>query len=167
MDTARDAGQELSRGDRTRHTAHVSDNVGDGHTAHVAEGMAHVSGNTGSVNAGVGSIGRKDDAWKPRWSLVPWAQVGDIVKVLTNGAEKYNDNNWKKVSEPIDRYTSAMMRHITAWASGEETDKEWGLPHLAHAGCCLLFLMWFDKERKKASVLEIKPEGTADSPGIQ
>lgn len=92
------------------------------------------------------SGGVKGDGGKPRWSLLPWKQIGEIVKVLTKGAEKYNDDNWKKV-EP-ERYKSAMFRHLAAWADGEKNDPEWGLSHLAHAGCCLLYLMWFDMRIK-------------------
>jgi len=66
--------------------------------------------------------------------------------VLTYGSIKYEDNNWMHVNPPKDRYFSAMIRHITAWKGGERIDKESGLSHLAHAGCCLLFLMWFDNE---------------------
>ena len=40
----------------------------------------------------------------------------------------------------------ACHRHLQAWWSGERLDKESGLPHLAHAVCCLLFLMWGDDE---------------------
>lgn len=29
---------------------------------------------------------------------------------------------------------------------GQDSDS--GLPHLAHAVCCLLFLMWFDGDQK-------------------
>jgi len=90
--------------------------------------------------------GVKYDGEKPRWSLLPWREVNDIVKVLNHGATKYDDNNWQHVKPPKDRYFSAMHRHIYAWKTGEKIDPESGLPHLAHAGCCLLFLMWFDNE---------------------
>lgn len=88
--------------------------------------------------------GVKADAGKDRWSLLPWEQIGDVVRVLTYGAKKYPPNNWKKIVEWEDRYASAAMRHIASRLAGERRDPETGLPHLAHAVCCLLFMMWFD-----------------------
>ncbi len=38
-----------------------------------------------------------------------------------------------------------MCRHIFAWWGGEDKDPETGFSHLAHAGCCLLFLMEFQR----------------------
>lgn len=89
-------------------------------------------------------VGVKHDAGKPRWALLPWKQVEDVVAVLTYGSTKYADHNWMRVPSPRDRYLSAAMRHIAAWSEGERLDRETGLPHLAHAVCCLLFLAWFD-----------------------
>ena len=31
-----------------------------------------------------------------------------------------------------------------SWRDGEKNDLESGLHHLAHAGCCLLFMLWLD-----------------------
>jgi hypothetical protein len=87
-------------------------------------------------------LGKKFDNGKPRWSLLPWREVQQIVDVLTFGAEKYDVDNWKHVDNYVDRYSSALMRHLTAWFQGERRDRESGFSHLAHAGCCLLFLMW-------------------------
>jgi len=92
-------------------------------------------------------LGEKYDHGKPRYELLPWQQVTEIVNVLTVGAQKYQDNNWQHVV-PTSRYVGAMFRHITAWISGKRTDEESGLSHLAHAACCILFLMWFDDNRK-------------------
>jgi ribosomal protein L32 len=39
------------------------------------------------------------------------------------------------------RYFDAAQRHIWAWKAGEETDSETGASHLAHAICCLMFIM--------------------------
>ena len=36
------------------------------------------------------------------------------------------------------------MRHLIAWRKGELIDPESKLPHLAHAGCNLIFLNWQD-----------------------
>jgi len=96
-----------------------------------------------------GKGGAKGDFGKPRWSLLPWVETSEIVDILTFGAAKYNDDNWKNVKNMDDRYFSAMQRHMVAWQNGERFDKESGKSHLAHAGCCLLFLMWGDNNPKK------------------
>ena len=84
--------------------------------------------------------GRKHDTGKLRYDLLPPKTVEDVVKVLTLGAEKYAPDNWKYVRPFNDRYYAAAMRHIQAWRQGEDHDPETGLPHLAHALCCLVFL---------------------------
>lgn len=90
------------------------------------------------------SEGRKDDTGKPRWSLLPEGAVSNIVAVLEAGARKYSENNWQLVPDGKTRYYDAAMRHLEAWRNGELNDPETGLPHLAHAGCCLMFLGWLD-----------------------
>ena len=49
-----------------------------------------------------------------------------------------------KVENPKERYYDAAMRHLYAWFNGEPKDIETGESHLAHAICCLLFLLWFE-----------------------
>jgi hypothetical protein len=88
------------------------------------------------------SEGIKYDTSKPRWSLLPHGTMEEVVKVLEYGANKYSPDNWKKVPEMEVRYYDAAMRHIDAYWKGEYLDEESGQPHLAHAVCCLLFLMW-------------------------
>ena len=92
--------------------------------------------------------GMKFDAGKQRWTLLPWRQVEQMVEILTFGAIKYADNNWQKVENPKARYFDALQRHLIAWFEGEKTDPESGKSHLAHAGCNLLFLMWFDDQKE-------------------
>lgn len=91
------------------------------------------------------SEGVKYDSGKPRWGLLPYEELEDVVKVLTFGSQKYADDNWKKVPDAQNRYFDAAMRHLIAWKKGEREDQETGISHLAHATCCLLFLQWFDK----------------------
>lgn len=88
--------------------------------------------------------GTKHDAGKARWDLLPMAEVAQVVDVLTDGAVKYAPDNWMAVPTPRERYFAAAMRHISAWWTGERLDPESGRHHLAHAVCCLLFLMWHD-----------------------
>lgn len=94
--------------------------------------------------------GVKHDDGKLLWSLLPLRPVQEIVKVLMRGAKKYAPENWKHVPDARTRYFNATMRHITAWKMGEPLDAEWGLHHLAHAGCCILFLLWFELEKPDA-----------------
>jgi len=89
--------------------------------------------------------GVKADSGKLEWTLLPWKSLREIVEVLMYGNCKYpcpSNANWKKV-EP-DRYKKALMRHVVAWLDGEKVDEETGKSHLAHAGCCILFLLWFE-----------------------
>lgn len=90
-------------------------------------------------------LGRKDDSDKPRWDLLPWGPLSEVVGVLTYGAKKYAPDNWKHVSNPRSRYFSAALRHVVAWQTGELIDPESGHHHLAHAICCLLFCIWVDR----------------------
>ncbi len=85
--------------------------------------------------------GRKDDQSKNRFDLLPFAALEEIAKVLTFGARKYDDENWRKVPNLRRRYFGAFLRHATAWRLGELTDPETGCHHLAHAACCLLFIL--------------------------
>lgn len=88
--------------------------------------------------------GTKLDQTKPRWSLLPSGTIAQVIDVLEYGAKKYAVNNWVNVPDANARYYDAAMRHLDAWWNGEMNDEESGLPHLAHACCCVLFLLWFD-----------------------
>ncbi|ARF50020.1 dATP/dGTP diphosphohydrolase domain-containing protein [Pantoea stewartii] len=92
----------------------------------------------------------KHDAGKWRFSLLPLCAIRSVIEVLEFGAKKYAPDNWKTVPDARTRYFDATIRHVAAWWSGEKSDSESGLPHLAHAICCLLFLLWLDEERADA-----------------
>lgn len=89
--------------------------------------------------------GIKFDGGKDQWHLLPLNVLSDVVKVLMFGAKKYAPDNWKKV-QPKERYFDACIRHLSAWQSGEQADKETGISHLAHAICCLIFLLWKEQD---------------------
>ena len=88
------------------------------------------------------SQGMKFDKNKPDYSLLPFAAVDEVVKVLTYGAAKYDRFNWEKV-EAV-RYQAATMRHFSTHMQGEKIDPESGISHLAHAICSLLYLLDFE-----------------------
>lgn len=88
--------------------------------------------------------GRKDDTGKLRWSLLPLGALEETVRVLTKGAEHYAPWGWESVPQARDRYTDALLRHVVAWRNGQRNDPQWGLHHLAHATCDILFLLSLD-----------------------
>lgn len=85
--------------------------------------------------------GQKDDAGKLRYGLVPTKALRQIVEVLEFGARRYGEGNWMKVASGKRRYTEALLRHVYAWMDGERVDPDSGKSHLAHAGCCIVFLL--------------------------
>lgn len=90
----------------------------------------------------------KNDSGKLQWSLLPFKELEDVVRVLMLGAKKYTPDNWKKCDD-VTRYKDALMRHVISYVSGDETDEESQLSHLAHAVCNCLFLMYFDNTKKE------------------
>jgi len=81
---------------------------------------------------------------KTRFDLVPFGAIAEIADVLAYGAAKYEANNWARGTE-WGRYFAALCRHVFAWWRGEDRDPETGFSHLAHAGCCLVFLMEYQR----------------------
>jgi len=88
--------------------------------------------------------GTKFDTDKLDWTLIPWKELEETVKVLEFGANKYSRDNWKKVDS--SRYEKAAMRHLISYVTGEKVDPESGKSHLAHIICNALFLSWKDKQ---------------------
>lgn len=107
------------------------------------------------VCASATSTGKKFDAGKLRYSLMPQGVVEAVLTVLEYGASKYGANNWQGLPEFDDRYYNALMRHLHAYRAGEQCDAESGLPHMAHAACNVLFLLWQSQQQQQA--LQGKP----------
>lgn len=87
---------------------------------------------------------QKDDCGKAPFHLLPSDAIEDVVWCLQDGADKYGNHNWR-VGTHWSRYLSAALRHIFAWMRREDIDRSSGKPHLAHAVCCLLFLLEYGK----------------------
>ncbi|WP_347460976.1 dATP/dGTP diphosphohydrolase domain-containing protein [Acinetobacter sp. ANC 7454] len=98
--------------------------------------------------------GKKFDAEKPRFSLIPQGVISPVINVLEFGAQKYSEGNWKFVPNARTRYFDAAHRHLDAWWNGESRDKETGESHLAHAICCLMFLLSMSESERKADRTE-------------
>ena len=87
--------------------------------------------------------GTKYDEDKIRLDLVAPEFLYAIAQVLTFGAKKYDDHNWKKGIK-YQRIYRACIGHLLLWYGGEDLDPETGHPHLWHAGCCLMFLIYYE-----------------------
>ena len=105
----------------------------------------HCDNPTCQVNTGTpgAEVGVKHDGGKPRWDLLPWAAAEEVVKVLTHAVEsgEYPEDNWRNVPGLKRRYFAAAVRHFRARMRGEVLDSKTKLPHLAHIGCCVLFIL--------------------------
>ena len=91
--------------------------------------------------------GVKFDGEKPRPDLLPPHAIEELCGVLTDGAEKYDDDNWHKVIRAEGgrrRYVSALMRHVLAYMRGEKIDPDSGRHHMAAAACNALFIVEAD-----------------------
>ena len=86
----------------------------------------------------------KFDGDKLPLHLLSTEAMNQTAAVLAFGAQKYAAHNWRK-GFAWSRPLSAAMRHITAFNAGEDKDPESGLSHLAHAACCIMFLLEFEK----------------------
>lgn len=88
--------------------------------------------------------GVKYDDDKPRMDLIPPDVEEALGKVLTYGAQKYEDRNWE-LGMDWGRVYAAARRHLNAYWSGENIDPESNLPHIDHALCCIVFLSAYQK----------------------
>jgi hypothetical protein len=90
------------------------------------------------------AFGIKHDQDKAPMSLLSREALEQTAQVLAFGKHKYAAHNWRGGFE-WSRPLSAALRHILAFQDGEDKDPESGLSHLAHAMCCIMFLLEFEK----------------------
>jgi len=89
----------------------------------------------------------KHDGDKPPMNLLSREALEQTAMVMAFGKEKYAAHNWRQ-GFAWSRPLSAAMRHLMAFNDGEDKDSESGLSHLAHAACCIMFLLEFEKTHK-------------------
>lgn len=97
-------------------------------------------------------VGLKYDGGKTRWSLLPFQAIEEQAKVMGFGAEKYAAHSWKHVPNGVERYTDAAFRHLVSYTQGEHTDPESNYHHLAHALCCISFVLELELEKKNENI---------------
>ena len=81
----------------------------------------------------------KKDKGKPPISLLDRDFLEGTAQVMAFGAEKYSRFGWT-AGISHSRLIDATMRHMIAYASGEDLDQESGLPHIDHASASLNML---------------------------
>lgn len=88
--------------------------------------------------------GSRFNANKTMVQLVDPLAVEGLARVLTKGAIKYGENNWRKGLSWMETIGS-LERHLLAIKRGEVTDPETGEQHIDHLGCNWMFLSNFMK----------------------
>lgn len=85
---------------------------------------------------------------KLRYDLVP-VEFDDVALILENGSEKYGERAWEEGKNfEKESNIASIKRHISAYRSGNELDKESGLNHLLHAATRLLMQYTIDKRKE-------------------
>lgn len=84
--------------------------------------------------------GIKFDQGKPPLGLINRTAIEQEALVMAYGVKKYGEHQWRNGMN-YSRLADAALRHLYAFLDGEDLDKETGLSHLAHARCCLAFLL--------------------------
>ena len=90
---------------------------------------------------------RLDDGKNRVELLSPQAMMG-TAQVLTFGAKKYAEHNWRKGMK-WSRVLGSLMRHLFLFMAGEDYDKESGLPHVDHIACNAMFLQEYFRTHRE------------------
>lgn len=115
------------------------------------------------------------NANKPKWSLMDYESMEDMLRVLAYGRHKYSlfvdengvehkgvditpeqaatmeclydaRDNWKNKTD-MEVPIDSLQRHIAAIMKGEQNDKESGLPHIAHVMANAMFYSYHSRKR--------------------
>ena len=102
-------------------------------------GIAYYCGQCG-YSADTMNQAAKQDAGKPRLSLVPSQIIWDIAEIRQFGNAKYHDpENWRTVE--IERYIDALYRHFLRFLDNPSgKDEESGIEHYKHMACNMAFI---------------------------
>jgi Domain of unknown function (DUF5664) len=73
-----------------------------------------------------------------RFDLIDGPALAEMAKVLSQGAEKYGVNNWRKIPE-VETHLNHLIMHVYAYLAGDRTDD-----HLSHIMCRSMFAQAVD-----------------------
>ena len=89
--------------------------------------------------------GTRENQGKPPVNLILSKAWLEIAKVAEFGAKKYTPHNYR-LGMRWTFFVDAGMRHLIKYCTGEKTDPESGLSHLAHVVWNFLALLEFEIE---------------------
>ena len=75
-----------------------------------------------------------------RFDLIDAKALFATAAVLHEGAEKYGENNWRKI--PVEDHLNHLIMHAYAYLSGDRTDD-----HLSHIICRATFAYGVEHEQ--------------------
>jgi len=78
--------------------------------------------------------GGKQSAVNYRFDLIDTDAIFELTKILSEGANKYGEWNWKKINRQ-DHINHALI-HLYAYMAGDTQDD-----HLGHAFCRIMFAL--------------------------
>lgn len=81
---------------------------------------------------------------KTRYDLLPEYAIQQLANVMTFGAQKYGDDNWKKGLK-WSNCLASLKRHIAKFEKGIDYDEETGYSHIAHAMTNCAFILEYYK----------------------
>lgn len=96
----------------------------------------------------VSATGGKKEVKQEAFALIPVEALETLARVYGRGAEKYEENNWRKGYSWSLSY-SALQRHLNAFWRGEEIDSELQLPHIMLAAWHCFALFQFTLEQRE------------------
>jgi len=95
---------------------------------------------------------RRFNGGKTRFDLVDPEFEEGVARVLTFGADKYGEDNWKTSynTEHHEEFVSgcyaSLRRHLHSIRNGEWLDSESGLPHIDHVSCNAMFIRYYEHD---------------------
>lgn len=75
-----------------------------------------------------------------RFDLLDPLAMFEMTNVLTVGAEKYGEDNWRKIS--VNEHLNHMIIHTYAYLAGDKSDD-----HLSHIMCRAMFAQGVEKQK--------------------
>ncbi len=78
---------------------------------------------------------------KPRYDLIPVEGLRRLADLYARGAEKYDDDNWKK-GQPFSRVYASLFRHMMAWREGDRSED-----HMAAVAWNAMAIMYYEEKK--------------------